>query len=61
MTNTKETFLFSHGSMRDAEELWFTFCTLSCVRYWRWWVASQLHLGKHRIFINLTLLTESGT
>jgi hypothetical protein len=31
MTNTKETFLFSHGSMRDAEELWFTFCTLSCV------------------------------
>jgi len=31
MTNTKETSLFSHDSMREVEESWSTFCTLSCV------------------------------
>jgi len=31
MTNTKETFLFSRDSMREVEELWSTFCTLSYV------------------------------
>jgi len=31
MKNTKETFLFSHDNMREVEELWSTFCALSCV------------------------------
>lgn len=58
MTNTKESFLFSHDKMK-IQELWSTFWTLSCV-----FIIGDgglLVSFVFPIFNNLTLLTESGT
>ena len=59
MTNTKESFLFSHDCMRKVQELWSTFWTLSCVFVIGG--GGLLVSFVFNIFSNLTLLTESGT